>query len=138
MTYNIYDENDNIKVLVRNAVKCLVCGVILESKYRHNFISCSCPNQTFCDGGLIYNRTGAVDLDKVENLCEYKTYSKVEYEAIKLAEKIEYERAMQERIASGEAIKIAGTYYNVKVLKMLVDKGAVDEAYLNKLKEKSK
>lgn len=37
MTYNIYDENDNIKVLIRNAVKCLVCGVTLESKYRHNF-----------------------------------------------------------------------------------------------------
>lgn len=138
MTYNIYDENDNIKVLVRNAVKCLVCGKVIESKYQHNFVCCGCKNETFCDGGLIYNRTGAVDLDKVINLCEYKTYSKVEYEAIKLAEKIEYEKVMQERIASGEVIKVGGTYHNVKVLQMLVDKGAVDEAYLNKLKEKSK
>lgn len=138
MTYNIYDENDNIKVLVRNAVKCLVCGVILESKYRHNYTQCNCPNQTACDGGLVYQRVLGKDLDKIENLCEYKTYSKVEYEAIKLAEKIEYEKVMQERVASGEVINLDGTYHNVKVLQMLVDKGAVDEAYLNKLKEKSK
>lgn len=138
MTYNIYDENDNIKVLVRNAVKCLVCGKVIKSYYRHHYTTCGCKNETFCDGGLVYNRTGAVDLDKVVNLCEYKIYSKVEYEAIKEAEKIEYERVMQERVASGEVIKIGGTYHNVKVLQMLVDKGAIDEAYLNKLKEKSK
>lgn len=138
MTYNIYDENDNIKVLVRNAVKCLVCGVTLESKYRHNYVQCNCPNQAACDGGLVYQRVLGKDLDKIENLCEYKTYSKVEYEASKEAEKIEYERVMQERVASGEVIKVGGTYHNVKVLQMLVDKGAVDEAYLNKLKEKSK
>lgn len=138
MTYNIYDENDNIKVLVRNAVKCLVCDKIIESKYQHNFVCCGCKNETCVDGGLVYQRVLGKDLDKIENLCEYKTYSKVEYEAIKEVEKIEYERVMQERVASGEVIKIGGTYHNVKVLQMLVDKGAVDEAYLNKLKEKAK
>lgn len=48
-------------------VKCLVCGKILHSKYRHDFKQCNCPNQTFIDGGYEkYNRYGGVDLGKVE------------------------------------------------------------------------
>lgn len=46
-------------------VKCLVCGKILESTYRHDFVSCGCPNQSFVDGGNDYIRTGGKDLDKV-------------------------------------------------------------------------
>jgi hypothetical protein len=48
-------------------VKCLECGVILHSKYRHDFQRCKCPNGTFVDGGYEkYNRYGGKDLDKVE------------------------------------------------------------------------
>ena len=65
--------NDNtIKVLTKNSVRCLVCNTILESKYRHNYVKCHCPNETACDGGLEYQRTLAVDLDLIEILSEYK------------------------------------------------------------------
>ena len=72
---------NKIKVLIRNVVKCLVCGQILESKHRHHYVKCKCDNEAFTDGGTIYVRLGAVDLGLIENLSEYTTYDKVEYEA---------------------------------------------------------
>ena len=74
-------NKETIEVLTRNAVKCLQCNSVLESKYQHDFKSCKCSNQAFVDGGLSYSRVGAVDLDLIENLSEYTTYDKVEYEA---------------------------------------------------------
>ena len=65
-------DNKLIKVLTKNSVKCLMCNTILESKYRHNYVKCHCPNETACDGGLEYQRTLAVDLDLIEILSEYK------------------------------------------------------------------
>ena len=65
-------EASTIKVLTKNAIKCLVCNTILESKHRHDFVMCQCPNETACDGGLEYQRTLAVDLDLIEILSEYK------------------------------------------------------------------
>ena len=59
------------KVLTRNAVKCLVCKSVLESKHRHNYVQCSCPNEVATDGGLDYQRYMGKDLDLIENLCEY-------------------------------------------------------------------
>ena len=38
------------------------------SEYRHDFVQCGCPNQAFTDGGLTYQRVGAMDLDRVEDL----------------------------------------------------------------------
>jgi len=29
---------ETIKVLTRNAIKCLVCNTVLESKHRHHFV----------------------------------------------------------------------------------------------------
>ena len=72
---------DTINVLTRNAIKCLQCNTVLESKYQHDYQSCKCSNQAFVDGGLSYVRLGAVDLDLIENLSEYITYDKVEFEA---------------------------------------------------------
>lgn len=59
------------KRLTRNAVRCLACGVILESTHRRDYRTCGCPNQTMVDGGLAYVRWGAVDLSLVESLAEY-------------------------------------------------------------------
>ena len=42
-------NEDTVRVLVRNAVKCLSCNTVLESKYRHDFQCCRCDNQTFVD-----------------------------------------------------------------------------------------
>jgi hypothetical protein len=42
--------------IVRNAVQCKKCGAILESKHRHDFVSCPCG--VFVDGGHEYLRGG--------------------------------------------------------------------------------
>ena len=51
-----------------NKVKCLSCGVILTSEYRHDFQQCKCPNETFTDGGDDYQRIGGVDMELIEVL----------------------------------------------------------------------
>jgi hypothetical protein len=38
-----------------NAVKCLICGDIIQSRHRHDFVTCSCGNISV-DGGNDYNR----------------------------------------------------------------------------------
>jgi len=45
-----------------NKVRCKMHGVELESKYRHDFRQCQCPNGAFVDGGQDYCRTGGMDL----------------------------------------------------------------------------
>lgn len=49
-------------------VKCLQCGVILHSMYRHDFQSCSCGNNTFVDGGEDYSRIGGMDFNKIKTI----------------------------------------------------------------------
>jgi len=48
-------------------IKCLKCGDVLHSLYRHDFVACSCPepddgtyNESGCyvDGGFDYTRIG--------------------------------------------------------------------------------
>ena len=51
-------------------VKCLMCNEILESKYRHDFVICKCPNETFVDGGNDYCRYGGVRVEMVEVIQE--------------------------------------------------------------------
>lgn len=46
-------------VIVRNSAVCLACGDHLESKYRHDFCSCSC-GAVSVDGGHDYLRRIAV------------------------------------------------------------------------------
>ena len=71
---------EQIEVLTRNAIKCLQCNTVLESKYQHDYQSCNCLNQAATDGGLLYQRVLANNFDLIENLSEYITYDKVEYE----------------------------------------------------------
>jgi len=94
------------KVLTRNAVKCLVCNTVLESKYRHHFSGCNCDNQAFCDRGLSYIRVGGKDLDLIENLCEYVEMTDDEYATYQEGLKIKAELALQKRIDSGEMMNI--------------------------------
>jgi len=51
-----------------NRVQCLCCNKILESKYRHDYKTCGCENNTMVDGGNDYLRYGGKDLDKVKVL----------------------------------------------------------------------
>ena len=54
------------KQLIYNSVKCLNCGEILVSHHVHDYKTCSCENETMCDGGGNYGRYGGKDLSLVE------------------------------------------------------------------------
>ena len=57
-------------------VKCLECGVILESTYRWDYKTCKCPNQTMVDGGNDYLRYGGKDMSKVEIVEDNTAFTK--------------------------------------------------------------
>ena len=103
-------EKGLVKVLVRNAVRCIACDSILESKTGHDYVKCHCPNETACDGGLEYQRILAVDLDKVENLCKYIIMTEQEYEDMLERKRIKDEEILQQKIESGEMIQFGGKY----------------------------
>ena len=35
-----WNNHEVIRVLTRNAIKCLVCNTVLESKHQRNFVEC--------------------------------------------------------------------------------------------------
>jgi len=41
--------------LIKNAAKCFNCNHIIESKHRHDFVTCPCGNLSV-DGGFDYAR----------------------------------------------------------------------------------
>ena len=114
-------DNKLIKLLTKNSVKCLVCNTILESKHRHDFVMCQCPNETACDGGLEYQRTLAVDLDKVENLCKYIIMTEQEYEDMLEKKRIKDEEILQKKIESGEMIQFGGKWIHKSTWKLIMD-----------------
>ena len=93
-------------VLTRNAVKCLVCNSVLESKYRHNYVQCRCPNEVATDGGLYYQRTSAKDLGLVENLCEYVEMTRGERDKQLKQQKLDQQLKLQKRIDNGEMLNV--------------------------------
>ena len=114
-------ENKLIKVLSKNAIKCLVCNTILESKHRHDFQQCNCSNGAFVDGGLSYERLGAIDLSLIENLCEYRTLTQQAYDkeqaeikAIRLAKN-------EQGVKDGLLVKIGNDYYSKEIIALLCD-----------------
>jgi hypothetical protein len=60
----------------KNAAKCLSCGDVLESKYRHDFMTCSCGCVSV-DGGMDYiKRCGS--FNNIEELTESRRFSETE------------------------------------------------------------
>jgi hypothetical protein len=53
------------KRLTRNAVQCKLCSQTIESKHRHDFVTCPCGNVSV-DGGLDYTRRAFRSLDWIE------------------------------------------------------------------------
>jgi len=49
-------------------IKCEVCGKILHSLSRHDFVKCDCENGAFVDGGDSYMRVGGMDLTKITTI----------------------------------------------------------------------
>ena len=109
------------KVLTLNSIKCLECNTVLESKHQHHFVTCGCKNQTFNDGGLTYNRVGAVDLDKIENLCKYVIMTEQEYEDMLERKRIKDEEILQKKIESGEMIQFGGKWIHKSTWKLIMD-----------------
>ena len=60
------------KRIKRNAIRCIWCGDVIESEYRHDFRWCSCQS-VFVDGGKDYLRRGFRDsTGDYEDLSEYE------------------------------------------------------------------
>lgn len=55
-------------MIIRNRVKCKKCGDIIESKYRHDFVTCKC-GAVSVDGGKDYLRRSGNPED-IEELSE--------------------------------------------------------------------
>lgn len=53
--------------IIKNRAKCLICGDVIESKYTHDFQTCSCGNLSV-DGGADYCRITAKQIEKYEGL----------------------------------------------------------------------
>lgn len=46
--------------MTRNAVRCLDCGTVIESRHRHDFVTCEC-GRVSVDGGRDYRRVVFTD-----------------------------------------------------------------------------
>lgn len=57
--------------LTRNAVRCLHCGDVIESKTVNDFVTCSC-GKAAVDGGLLYRRRVGFESD-MEDLSEFES-----------------------------------------------------------------
>lgn len=63
--------DETMRKLVRNAVRCKLCGDVIESTHRHDFKRCSC-GAVAVDGGLDYARRCFNTPDDFEELSEYE------------------------------------------------------------------
>ena len=124
-------DNKLIKVLSKNSIKCLACNTILESKHRHDYVMCHCPNETACDGGLEYQRTLAVDLNLIENLCEYRTLTQESYDKEQVELKAIQLAKNEQGVKEGLLLKIGDGYYNKEIITLLYDKGLVQSINLD-------
>lgn len=59
-----------MKKIIHNRCKCKKCGDVIESTYRHDFVSCRC-GAIHTDGGHDYICRGG-DLEYIEPLDEYE------------------------------------------------------------------
>lgn len=53
--------------IVKNAIRCKICGDEIESTYRHEYVSCSC-GACAVDGGHDYLRRSFASMDCFEDI----------------------------------------------------------------------
>lgn len=128
------DENEVIKVLTRNAIKCLQCNTVLESKHRHDYQACHCSNRAFVDGGRVYSRVSGKDFNLIENLCEYKEYTKFEYDSLQQECKEQQRISNEQGVADGKLVKLGEKYYDLKAIDLLLSKGVLDNDLYSSIK----
>ena len=114
-------ENRTVRLLVRNAVRCIACGSVLESTHRHDYVKCHCPNETTCDGGLEYQRTLAVDLNLIEDLCEYQVMTQEDYDKLIKQTKAKQLAKNEQGVKDGLLVKIGNDYYSKEIITLLCD-----------------
>lgn len=56
--------------LLLNQAQCKICKQVIQSKHRHDFVSCKC-GEISVDGGVDYVRRLARDLDSIIDLSIY-------------------------------------------------------------------
>ena len=127
-------NNNTKKVLTKNAIKCLVCNTVLVSKHRHDYVKCHCPNETACDGGRVYSRVSGKDFNLIENLCEYKEYTKFEYDSLQQERKEQQRISNEQGVADGKLVKLGEKYYDLKVIDLLLSKGVLDNDLYSSIK----
>lgn len=50
--------------IIRNSARCRLCGDEIESKHRHDFVTCKC-GEISVDGGRDYFKRSARDLNNI-------------------------------------------------------------------------
>ena len=70
-----------MRKILRNAIRCKICGDVIESKSVHNFVQCSCGS-CFVDGGHEYCRRGFKNKDDYEELAEWEDEEDEDYEEL--------------------------------------------------------
>ena len=133
-------NDETVTVLIRNAIKCLQCNTVLESKHRHDYQACYCSNRVFVDGGKEYSRVGGKEFDLIEDLCEYKEYTKLEYESLQQEHKERQRISNEQGVADGKLVKLLIGYYDNKFTELLLSKSSIDNDLYNTtvLEEKGK
>lgn len=60
-----------MKQLVYNSITCDECNETIVSYHRHDYKTCSCPNEAMVDGGTAYLRYGAKNMSKIKQFAVY-------------------------------------------------------------------
>lgn len=68
-------------IIIKNMARCKKCGDVIESKYRHDFVTCSC-GEVSVDGGRDYLRRCFKEDDSYEDLSEQKEITEEEYQKL--------------------------------------------------------
>ena len=82
---------------------------------------CPCPNQTFTDGGLSYNKVGGKDLSLIEKLYEYRTLTQESYDKEQVELKAIQLAKNEQGVKEGLLLKIGDDYYNKETIALLCD-----------------
>ena len=53
--------------IIKNAIRCKICGDEIESTYRHDYVTCSCGSCSV-DGGHNYLRRSFISSDCFEDI----------------------------------------------------------------------
>lgn len=66
MDFMVRKKEKKIKTrIIKNMAKCYLCGDLIESKHRHDFVRCKC-GAIFVDGGKDYLRRGGEPTNIIE------------------------------------------------------------------------